>query len=209
MLIPHSYIYLSQNVSAYVLSDIVQVQPTVPVLLTPTTTTPIVPFYSQFKDITLSSWKKVGCGIASIAMIIDYYRPEAVSVDTLLGEALALRAYDKNAGWIHKGLIHTAKAYGLSGKSYDVTGIKKTNAFQSLTTALKEGPVIVSIHYRFDPANPIPHLVVIEGITDGVLTYNDPAAPKGHGQISTAKFLKAWKQKFIVLRPVETAAHTA
>jgi len=202
MLIAQPYIHLSQNIPAYVLSDIVQAQPIVPILQTPTTT-PTVPFYSQFKDISIPSWKKVGCGIASIAMIIDYYRPEAISVDGLLREAIALRAYDTNAGWIHKGLIQTSQSHGLSGKSYDLSGSQKSSAFRALEAKLHDGPVIVSIHYKFDPANPIPHLVVIESIKDGILTYNDPAGAKGHGQISTTKFLKAWKKKFIVLRPTE------
>ena len=31
-----------------------------------------VPFYSQFTDIVSASWEKKGCGITSLAMIIDF-----------------------------------------------------------------------------------------------------------------------------------------
>lgn len=34
-----------------------------------------VPF-SQFADISAPEWRKVGCGIASTAMIIDFFNPE-------------------------------------------------------------------------------------------------------------------------------------
>ena len=56
---------------------------------------PDVPFYSQFKDITSSSWQKVGCGVTSLAMVIDYYKPDAVSVNTLLKQGITSGSYQK------------------------------------------------------------------------------------------------------------------
>jgi ABC-type bacteriocin/lantibiotic exporter with double-glycine peptidase domain len=58
------------------------------------------------------------------------------------------------------------------------------------------------VHYKFDPKSTIPHLVVVDGIVGGVVYYNDPAAKTGEKQISTADFLKGWKKKVIVVRPV-------
>ncbi len=172
---------------------------------TPTTatiTSPIadVPFYSQLTDITSPKWKKVGCGIASLAMVIDYYKP-AVLVDTLLKQGIAAGAYLSNAGWTYAGLIGVAKKYGLTGSSHDLGRSTTKSAFKELTAYLKDGPVIASVHYKFDPKSKIPHLVVINGIEDGMVHYNDPAAKTGEGQITTEKFLKAWKKRFIVLRP--------
>jgi predicted double-glycine peptidase len=135
-------------------------------------------------------------------MVIEYYEPNSVSVDTLLTEALASGAYDKNAGWIHKKLINLSGKYGLEGNSYDVTKLSKEKAYASLESHLKGGPVIVSVHYKFDPKSTIPHLVVIDGVDKDTLYYNDPAAKSGEKQISKALFLKAWKSKFIVIRPV-------
>jgi ABC-type bacteriocin/lantibiotic exporter with double-glycine peptidase domain len=60
------------------------------------------------------------------------------------------------------------------------------------------------VHYKFDPKSTIPHLVVINGIKDNTLYYNDPAAKTGEKQISVTDFLRGWKQRFIVLRPLNT-----
>jgi ABC-type bacteriocin/lantibiotic exporter with double-glycine peptidase domain len=207
--LPLPYSHLSQNIPAYVLSYDVQGQ-VAPLTPAPVAgaTIPDVPFFSQFKDITSTAWKKVGCGIASLAMIIEYYSPKSVSVNALLNEGIALGAYDKNAGWIHRGLIRLSKTYGLDGTSYDLSAKSMAKAFETFKDALEGGPVIASIHYKFDPKNPIPHLVVIDGIKDGIVYYNDPAAANGQKQISVIQFQKAWKKKLIILRPALSPGHT-
>jgi ABC-type bacteriocin/lantibiotic exporter with double-glycine peptidase domain len=166
-------------------------------------TIPKVPFYSQFVDIHTPSWQKIGCGVTSLAMVINYYTPDTVSVDKLLKEGIAYGAYNVNAGWIHKGLISLSKKYGLAGSSYDLSTLSQDASFAKLSTFLTEGPVIVSIHYKFDPKSSIPHLVVLDGIKDGIIFYNDPAAKSGQKQISVADFERGWKKKVIVIRPVE------
>ena len=176
------------------------VVPSAPSALIATTSIPDVPFYSQFKDITSPTWQKVGCGIASLAMIIDYYKP-AVLPNTLLAQGIAAGAYIPSAGWTYKGLIQIAENYGLDGNSYDLQTLSSSKAFEKLKESLHEGPVIVSIHYKFDPKSTIPHLVVIDGINGDTLYYNDPAAKIGEMQIPTTTFLKAWKKRFIVIRP--------
>lgn len=165
---------------------------------------PEVPFFSQFKDITSAKWKKVGCGITSLAMIIDYYKTEKISVNKLLSQGISIDAYDNNDGWIHEGLISVAKKYGLSGRSYDLSEQSKSSALNSFKSYLKEGPVMASVHYKFDPKNPIPHIVVIDGIKDGMVYYNDPASNTGQKKIALSKFLASWKNKFIVIRPTKS-----
>ncbi len=169
---------------------------TVPVVV------PQVPFYSQFQDITPPAWQKVGCGVTSLAMVVDYYAPNTVSVNTLLKQGIAAGAYSANAGWTYKGLIALAKTYGFEGTSYDLGRSDAQAAFAQFKEQLKDGPVIVSVHYKFDPKSTIPHLVVIDGIVNDTVYYNDPAAKGGEKQISTANFLKGWKKRFIVIRPV-------
>ena len=168
-----------------------------------TPTIPDVPFYSQFKDITSTTWQKVGCGVTSLAMVIEYYQPQTVSVNTLLKQGIAAGAYLNNAGWTYAGLIGLSQKYGLDGKSYDLAALDSTTAFAQLKTYLDDGPVIVSVHYKFDPKSTIPHLVVINGIENGTLHYNDPAAAAGDKEISVADFLKGWKKRFIVIRPTK------
>lgn len=169
-----------------------------------TSTIPDVPFFSQFKDIVSPSWQKVGCGVASLAMIINYFEPDTVSVNTLLKQGIASGAYLKDAGWIHKGLIDLSKKYELDGKSYDLSKLSSKVALAAFSNQLKDGPLIASVHYKFEPKNPIPHLVVINAIENGLVYYNDPAAKTGGKTISVVDFLKNWKKKFIAIRPVKT-----
>ena len=168
-----------------------------------TTTVPDVPFYSQFKDIASSKWQKVGCGITSLAMIVDYYSSEEISVNTMLAQGISAGAYQQNAGWTYAGLISVAKKYGLNGNSYDLGKSSTNDAFDQLKNALADGPLIASVHYKFDPKSSIPHLVVIDGIDGDTMYYNDPAAKSGEKQISTTDFLKGWKKRFIVVRPAK------
>jgi ABC-type bacteriocin/lantibiotic exporter with double-glycine peptidase domain len=171
--------------------------------VTVATSSPEVPFFSQFRDINSPTWQKVGCGIASLAMIIDFYKPSAVSANALLKQGIAAGAYDYNAGWIYQGLIDLSKKYGLDGSYHDLSKLDAPTAFAQFQTLLKSGPVILSVHYKFDPKSTIPHLVVIDGIKDGTVYYNDPASTSGEKQISVADFLKGWKKKVIVIRPAQ------
>lgn len=162
----------------------------------------VVPFYSQFKDIQSPKWQKVGCGVTSLAMIIDYYKPDTVSVNTLLEKGVARGAYDKNAGWIYVGLIGLSQDYGFDGDFYDFKKLDSKEALEQFREYSKGGPVIASVHYKLDPQNPIPHLIVVSGINDETVYYNDPAAIEGGKEISVDDFLKAWKKRFIVIRPI-------
>lgn len=164
-------------------------------------TTRAVPFYSQFKDIRSPKWQKVGCGVTSLAMIIDYYKPGTVSVNTLLTQGISAGAYLNSAGWTYKGLIGLAKRYGLEGSSYDLASLSSKNAFSALKGYLADGPVMASVHYGFDPKSTIPHLVVLNRIENDTIYYNDPAAKSGEKTISSTDFLKAWKKRFIVIKP--------
>lgn len=164
------------------------------------TNIPEVPFYSQFSDIQSPKWQKVGCGIASLAMLIDFYHPGIVSVENLLKEGIAADAFNNDAGWSHEGLALLAGKYNLKGAIYDLSRSDADAAFSQFEKLLKEGPAIASVHYKFDPKNPIPHLVVITGVNNGMVFYNDPAAKSGGKSILAQDFIKAWKKRFITVR---------
>jgi uncharacterized protein YvpB len=161
-----------------------------------------VPFFSQFHDITSAEWKKVGCGVTSLAMMIDFYKPGTVSVDTLLQEGIKADAYLTNDGWTYAGLIGLTQKYGLEGTSHDMASMSMERAFNQLKITLRKGPAMVSVHYTFNPLNPIPHLVVVNGITDEKVYYNDPAEESGGGSISISQFQKSWKKRYIEIHPV-------
>jgi ABC-type bacteriocin/lantibiotic exporter with double-glycine peptidase domain len=168
-----------------------------------TQTVPTVPFYSQFKDISSTDWQKRGCGIASLAMLIDFYKPGTTAPNTLLAEGIKSGAYISDAGWSHQGLANLAAKHGLAGKTYDLSALGSETAFAQFEAIVADGPVMVSIHYKFDPLSTIPHLVVINGIDGDTIYYNDPAAQTGAKTISTADFIKGWKKRFITVRPME------
>ncbi len=160
-----------------------------------------VPFYSQFRDISAPEWRKVGCGIASIAMAIDYHSTKDVSVDDLLAKGIAADAFLSDAGWTHQGLINLAAPYGLTGGTHDLRGTSPEEALGAMRAELTHGPVIASVHYRFDPHSTIPHLVVIDGIEGDTVYYNDPAEDHGGKQLPVSAFLRGWKQRYITVHP--------
>ena len=164
-------------------------------------TIPIVPFHSQLTEIHSPVWRLQSCGITSLSMIVDYYRPGAVSLNALLGQGIALGAFINNVGWSYSGLIQVAQKYDLHGKTYDLSSATASHALAQITASLKDGPVIASVHYKFDPKSLLPHMVVIDGIADNIVYYNDPDAKNGENKISTADFVKGWKKRFIVIRP--------
>jgi uncharacterized protein YvpB len=177
-----------------------------PPSLPPTTTVSTnlsVPFYSQFADITAPFWKGKSCGVVSLAMLLEFYTRATTTPDSILVQAIAKNGFIPNIGWTYKSLIDVSRAYGMTGSSYDLGGQTRAHAFVAFKEALESGPVIASVHYQFDPTSTIPHLVLITDITGDTLTYNDPAEKFGAGKISTTAFIKAWKKRFIVIRPKE------
>ncbi|MDO8443126.1 MAG: papain-like cysteine protease family protein [bacterium] len=161
---------------------------------------PDVLFYSQFSDIDDVEWQKLGCGIASLAMLIEFYKPGTVAVNTLLKEGIDAGAYLNDAGWKHRELALLASKYGLKGENYDLSSLSVDAAFAQFKKSLKEGPVIASVHYKFDLKSSIPHLAVISGIDGDTIYYNDPAGTSAGEKISIQDFIKVWKKRFITVR---------
>lgn len=160
-----------------------------------------VPFISQLIDITDPEWKKIGCGIASLAMIVNFHEPTSVEVNKLLDEGIKAGAYSE-AGWTYSGLISVAKKHGISGQAFDLGAQSVETAFSSFKKAVTKGPVMASVHYKFEPTNPIPHLVVVTGIKDNLVYYNDPASTAGGLSIPLATFKAAWKKRYLEFYPL-------
>lgn len=164
---------------------------------------PDVPFFSQLKDIQSPQWQQVGCGITSLAMMIDFYKPNTVSVNGLLQQGIIAGAYDDKAGWNLGGLIQLGERYGLAGIFYDFSALSAKTALSNFKTLLSGGPLILAVHNKFNPKSTVPHLVVIDGIKNNVVYYNDPAAKSGKKRISVSNLIRGWKKKMIVLRPAD------
>jgi len=160
-----------------------------------------VPFYSQFQDIPAVEWQHEGCGIAALAMEVEFFKPKSVSITTLLLQALDSGAYTTDVGWKHKELAGLAGLYGLTGKNYDLANADNETAFGRFKELLVGGPMIVSIHNKFNPKATLGHLVVVTGIDNGTILYHDPAyGNKTERKITENDFLKGWKRRFITVR---------
>jgi ABC-type bacteriocin/lantibiotic exporter with double-glycine peptidase domain len=161
-----------------------------------------VPFYSQFGDIAWPSWRSKSCGVAALAMLINFYRGEGtVSPQQLLEEGISAGLYVPNVGWSHWGLVRLARRSGLEGKPYDFSMLSRDAAFARFRDILDEGPVIASVYSRFNPKSTIPHLVVVIGIEGDTVRYHDPLDGAGGRKISIEDFKRGWKKRIIVIRP--------
>ena len=61
---------------------------------------------------------------------------------------------------------------------------------------------MVGVRYLFEPNNPIPHLVIADGVKDGRLYYNDPAGQGPGGSVSITQFKSAWHGRYITFWPL-------
>lgn len=159
-----------------------------------------VPFHSQLSEIASYEWQMQGCGVASLAMEIDFFKPKTASVMKLLKEGLSSGAYVKNVGWSHQGLADLAEKYGLEGKVHDFSKLKKDMAFAELADSLSGGPVIASIYNKFNPKSTLGHLIVVTGFDEDYVYYNNPASTGGEKKIGVTDFLSGWKKRYITIR---------
>lgn len=162
-----------------------------------------VPLFSQISDISSVPWQQKGCGVAGVAMIVEFYKPKTTTVDKILAEALKAGAYVKNVGWSHSGLASLAVKHGLVGKTIDLSTYKNDAALSHFKDIVKEGPVIASIHRGFNPKSPYGHLVVVTGFDDKLVYFNDPGKHDGIRTVAVADFIKGWKKRLIVIREPE------
>lgn len=138
--------------------------------------------------------------------MIDFYKPDTVSVNALLQQGISAGAYDQSVGWNFGGLIQLAEQYGFAGSFVDLSKLKAKSAIARFEASLKNGPLILSVHNKFNPKDALPHLIVIDGIKNNIVYYNDPAAKVGKKQILLTKLVKGWEKKMIVLRPASGGA---
>ncbi len=166
-----------------------------------------VPFSSQYADIGSHEWRARGCGIASLHMVLAFYG-RTMLLDDLLREGLAVGAYREGIGWTHRGLVELARRHGCRAYNIDAAPTSPTpkfapEAWGMLMAELEWGPVLVSVHARFDPTMPGGHIVVVTGWDGELLALNDPvemAEREGRKLMAGAAFRRAFKQRYIAVR---------
>lgn len=165
--------------------------------------------YSQYLDFTNKERQKHGCGIASLAMLMDYINhlshtnKNIPSLDKLYQVGINRRAYIKDIGWRHAGLVGVAKVYGFkNSQAHDLSAFSDVEALQILKQKLKQGPVLASIYSKYKTAGS-GHLIGLLSLTKQEAVVLDPDSKirrNVYRQLPLGKFIRAWKKRFIVIR---------
>ncbi len=104
----------------------------------------LVPYYSQFVDITDSFWMLRACGACSLKMALESHGVQVSDILTLCNEAKESGGYDMQNGWVHDYLVTKAQEFGV--QAFRKEGITD---LVEIISYLKEGnPVIVSVEKR-------------------------------------------------------------
>lgn len=159
--------------------------------------------YSQYLDLKKTTWQKSGCGIASLGMVINFYKPKKkIDLNELYQKGLDLGGYLKGVGWRHQGIVDLAKNYSFKeSKAFDLAADSLEKASKKLKQQLKKGPVIVSVYSKFIVGRN-GHLVVLMGLNDDaalVLNPDTRSRAKIACEIPLNLFWPAWKKRFIVI----------
>ena len=158
----------------------------------------VVPYYSQYDDITDPLWKARACGVVSLSMLIAYHAKKSITPDEVLTRALSVHAFGPY-GWKHDALIAVADTFDISVERYDIKEYSDERAVDFLDEALERGmPVIVSVSRRFEETlRDKYHQVVIVGRHKKDYFYHDPDYTNNDGAnrvVSAETLLSFWRR---------------
>jgi hypothetical protein len=173
-----------------------------------------VQFTSQYEGITDPAWQWRGCGIVALKMVLDYWNGQrddyrTAPVSELWRAGMDAGAYREGIGWVHGGIASVARSYGYRSYNRDLapngsTPMKPEEALRELTRALEQGPVLASVYSGMDPGRGGGHIVVVTGIEEGLVSFNDPeqnSEREGKRTIAVRTFREAFKQRYICVLP--------
>jgi len=151
-------------------------------------------------------WSDRACGVACIAMVLEYADGTPRAIVNLLHEGRRRGAYSSN-GWVHTGLAELLRAHGTPAEARAVTSLGElARLVQSY------GPVIASVTLHFpEDGRRGGHLVLVTGaewhcreVTK--IFFNDPSRwGAHHGHVSAARFAASFTGRIVsteVRRPV-------
>lgn len=173
-----------------------------------------VPFISQYEDLADPEWQWRGCGIVSLKMMLDYWhaydaRYRTMELNELHRAGVAAGAYVEHVGWSHRGLV--SLAHGLGYESYNrdwasngPTPKSADGAWEALALELNQGPVLTSVFSGLEPSRRGGHLVVVTGLEEGLVHFNDPEQrdeQEGRRLLALVSFKRAFKRRYVMVRP--------
>lgn len=172
----------------------------------------IVPYYSQYLNVTDPEWQPRACGVVCLKMLLDSKHVQTPLLDEMIAQGDAIGAYGES-GWKHDGLVALAKQYGvkLERAEWRQSDTKTSDELneEGINTILRQleirSPVIVSAIKNFEIKNKF-HMVLIVGaeIEEGIVKgfyYHDPDSyteTKGAYQfVPYGIFSTAWRRMAI------------
>jgi len=177
-----------------------------------------VPFLSQYADLCDHQWRARGCGIVALKMALDFWHGgsrlcRTAPLDALLRDGLAAGAYREGIGWSHGGLAALATSYGYEAFNADWAANgpapkSPPDAWQALLAELVRGPVLASVWSGMDPERQGGHIILVTGFADGLVAFNDPeelTEREGRKLLALDRFLRAFKRRYVVVRPGKAA----
>ena len=173
-----------------------------------------VPFLSQYEGIRDSDWQWRGCGIVSLAMVLHYWHAvdpanRNAGVTELLERGRELGAYREGIGWSHAGIAELARQYGYRAYNRDLapngrTPMSVSEALEELRRDVSHGPVLASVFEGLDPERGGGHIVVVTGMDDDLISFNDPeqnVEREGRRILAIRSFGRAFKRRTICIIP--------
>ncbi len=151
-----------------------------------------IPYYSQHEDVKDEYWKPRACGAVCLKMVLDFLKPDEISVNDFVLLANEKGAYCEH-GWVHQGLIDIAKEFGVELERKEFKPLRRLHEYNEVIQEkdlLDQGiseiiesinnnkPVIVSAIKKWSEEKKF-HMVVLTGFEmdeDGELKgfyYND------------------------------------
>jgi len=121
----------------------------------------------------IEEWSDRACGMAALRMILLSRGLDAPSLTTLLRLGASQGALTPR-GWVHAGIARLAADLGLPGRAQAIDA-------GNLPAAIKDGPLIASVTFRFpDDGRRGGHLVVLRGYeastADPQILFRDPSS---------------------------------
>ena len=171
-----------------------------------------VPLVDQRRDTEDSTWKEKACGVCATKMMMAFAVPACIdiSVMTLIHEALEIDGYIPNIGWKHAALVQLAERHGVAltfQKNFFRTPVEKKKGVRIVQQHIRQHkPVIVSVHYGFDP-NRGGHLVIVHGMrsegrsVSGYYIQDPYPTQRGNNYfVSEEEFLNGWRGGMILFK---------